>query len=121
MNQMNGLLQGLAQFGNLGPQSAHSTLLSARGHTTDPRAQAHLAPLEHRAFAREYAQEAPLQAAVSLPFAIPAYSMAKALGLQKARSPASLEEVMQGFAGLGEGLGLAGKEFLGRLQNYGSR
>ncbi len=104
-----------------GPQSSHAALLGARSKTTDPRAQAHLAPLEHRAFAREFAQESPLKAAVSLPFAIPAYSMAKALGLQKARSPASVEEVMQGFAGLGEGLGHAGRGFLERLQNYGGR
>lgn len=63
-----------------------------------------LGPMEHRAFAREYAQESPLAAAISLPFAIPAYSAYKATGLSKSRSPASLEEIKQAYLGLLEGL-----------------
>ena len=66
--------------------------------------QAALAPFEHRAYAREFAQDRPLAAAISLPVAIPAYTAAKALGLTDARSPASLEEMKQGFKGLFEGL-----------------
>lgn len=63
-----------------------------------------LAPAEHRAFAREFAQEQPLRAAVSLPFAIPAYTAAKATGMIKARSPASWDEIFAGYRGLLEGL-----------------
>lgn len=69
--------------------------------------QAKLGPYEHRAFAREAAAQEPLKSAVSLPFAIPAYSAAKALGLtgkDAQTSPASFEEMKQGFIGLGEGL-----------------
>jgi hypothetical protein len=68
--------------------------------------QGMLGPYEHRAFAREFAQESPVRAAVSLPFAIPAYSAAKALGLTNARSSASLAEILQGYRGLLEGLGM---------------
>ena len=63
-----------------------------------------LAPYEHRAFAREFARERPIAAAASLPFAIPAYSAAKATGMLDARSPASLAELLQGYRGLLEGL-----------------
>lgn len=63
-----------------------------------------LAPAEHRAFAREFARERPLAAAVSLPFAIPAYTAAKAVGLTRARSPASWDEIFAGYRGLFEGL-----------------
>lgn len=63
-----------------------------------------LAPAEHRAFAREFAQESPVRAGLSLPFAIPAYTAAKALGLTDARSPASLDEMFAGYHGLAEGM-----------------
>ena len=66
--------------------------------------QGMLGPYEHRVFAREFAQESPLAAAVSLPFAIPAYSGYKALGMGNSRSPASLEEMKQAYLGLMEGL-----------------
>lgn len=63
-----------------------------------------LAPMEHRAFAREWSQEDPLRAGLSLPFAVPAYTAAKAAGLMDARSPASIEEIMAGYHGMFEGL-----------------
>jgi hypothetical protein len=66
--------------------------------------QGMLAPAEHRAFAREFTRESPLRAAVSLPFAIPAYTAAKALKLHPSRSPASFAEIGAGYAGLWEGL-----------------
>jgi hypothetical protein len=69
-----------------------------------PEMQGMLAPFEHRAFAREFAQESPVKAALSLPFAVPAYSLAKALGLQKARTPATMDEVFAGYHGLAEGM-----------------
>ena len=80
----------------------HAEIMRLRG---EPGAdQARLAPFEHRAFAREFAQESPVKAAISLPFAIPAYTASKVLGMQKSRSPASMEEVKQGYIGLAEGL-----------------
>lgn len=66
--------------------------------------QGMLGPYEHRAFAREFAKESPLRAAMSLPFAIPAYSLSKKLGISDARSPASIEEMKQAYLGLLEGL-----------------
>jgi hypothetical protein len=66
--------------------------------------QGMLAPLEHRAFAREFATESPVLAGISMPFAIPAYTAAKALGLTNARSPASLDELFAGYHGLAEGM-----------------
>ena len=67
-------------------------------------AQAMLAPYEHRAYAREYVQDEGMKGAASLAVAIPAYSAAKALGLTNARSPASMEEMKQGYKGIFEGL-----------------
>lgn len=66
--------------------------------------QGMLAPPEHRAFAREWMAESPVLAGLSLPFAIPAYSAAKALGLHPSRSPASMDELFAGYHGWAEGL-----------------
>lgn len=92
-----------------------------------PEAQKQLGPLEHRAFTRELVQE---NAAMAIPMALatPAYTagktiartppmpgaqglpynilqqLAKSQGLHKTRSPASVEEVMQGYMGILEGL-----------------
>lgn len=66
--------------------------------------QAALGPLEHQAFAREFAQESPVKAAASLPFAIPLYTAAKYLGLTPGRSPASWSEIGAGYRGLAQGL-----------------
>ena len=60
---------------------SHADLLSLRNSLAndDPRHR-EIAPFEHRAFAREWAQERPFMATASLPFAIPAYTAAKAVG-----------------------------------------
>lgn len=84
--------------------ATHSDLYQARFKYPDQTSQQMLAPYEHRAFAREFAQESPALAAVSLPFAIPAYAMYKTLGLSQSRSGPSLEQVKQGYLGLHEGL-----------------
>lgn len=65
-----------------------------------------LAPLEHRAYAREYVQDNPVMGPVSMAVAIPAYTALKALGVKKARSPASVHEMVQGYAGILDGLRL---------------
>jgi hypothetical protein len=62
-----------------------------------------IAPYEHRAFAREATQENPLSA-LSLALGIPAYQLAKLLGLTDSRSDPSLEQMKQGYIGVGEGL-----------------
>lgn len=85
-------------------KASHMDLLMLRSQVSDPNLQAFIAPFEHRAYARERAQEAPIQSALSFPFLIPAYAALKALGIQKARTKPSLEQVIQGFAGLAEGL-----------------
>lgn len=81
-------------------QMSHSDLYRMRQNYPDQNA---IAPYEHRAFAREWAQESPVAAGLSLPFAIPAYSLYKLFGAD-ARSQPSMEEIMQGYKGLGEGL-----------------
>lgn len=84
---------------------SHADLYALRGSLApnDPR-QAELAPYEHRAFAREWTQDSPWIAPLSLAFAVPAYTAAKATGFQKARSPASWSEIGQGYAGIYDGL-----------------
>lgn len=84
-------------------EMTHAELYALRGETPGGY-QGMIAPLEHRAFAREWLEESPWIAGLSLPFAIPAYSIAKALGLQKARTPASMDELFGGFHGYAEGM-----------------
>lgn len=63
-----------------------------------------LAPQEHRAFAREWTQENPLVAVPSLVVATPLYAAAKALGLVSARTKPSVNQVVQGYTGILDGL-----------------
>ena len=79
----------------------HDTLYRMRSRASKED-QAVLAPFEHRAFAREETAQNPVMA-LPLGLAIPAYQPYKALrGL--ARSPASMDQVTQGYKGVGEGL-----------------
>lgn len=82
----------------------HAVLSALRNRTVDPAEQRRIAPAEHRAFAREWTQEQPLLAVPSLIAAIPTYSVAKAAGILRARTPASLDEMAEGYRGLGEGI-----------------
>ena len=72
-----------------------------------------LAPLEHQAFAREYASENPL-AAVGLVAGIPAYQAAKGVGLLGSRTGTSQPgaQMAAGYKGLGQGWGLALRRFM---------
>lgn len=82
---------------------SHAELWRLR-ESAPPELQNILAPLEHQAFAREWTQENPLLAVPSLTFAIPAYTAAKSLGLLRARSPASWNEIKAGYRGMIQGL-----------------
>jgi hypothetical protein len=85
--------------------ASHGDLLAKRAELPDDDPlQQLIAPFEHRAFAREQAQTSPLSTAITMPFMIPGYAMMKALGLQSGRTPASIEQVKQGYIGLHEGL-----------------
>lgn len=83
----------------------HADLYAMRGSLApnDPRQQ-EIAPYEHRAFAREWTQKSPVIGPISLAFAVPGYAAAKAVGLQKSRTPASWSQVYQGYAGVADGL-----------------
>lgn len=84
---------------------SHADLLRLRNSLapSDPR-QAEIAPYEHAAFAREWTMENPAVAVPSLMVSIPGYSLAKLMGVGRARSPASLGEMAQSFRGVGQGL-----------------
>lgn len=84
---------------------SHADLLRLRNSipADDPRQQM-LAPYEHQAFAREWTQQNPALASLSLPFAIPAYTAAKGLGIVHSRSGASLDEMADAYRGWGQGL-----------------
>lgn len=98
------------------PQPTHAELLAARWAQGDPslnpQLAQQLAAQEHRAFSREWSQESPFAAAVSLPFAIPGYAAAK-YGAQKLGlpiqylqgTPPSFHQMGEAYRGLGEGLG----------------
>lgn len=98
---MSGLLSDLS----------HADLLQMRNkYNGSLGMQRALAPLEHRAYAREAVSENPAMA-LSLLLGIPAYQVAKMLGLHGSRSGADPDQLIQGYIGVGEGLksGLLGK------------
>ena len=64
---------------------------------------ASLGPREHGAFGESLVAQNPLWAAPLL-FATPAYSAAKAAGLLNTRSTASVDEMAEGYRGIGRGL-----------------
>lgn len=89
-------------------QLPHALLYQTRERV--PREQqGFISPYEHRAFSREVVQENPLMA-ISLLAAIPAYQGYKAI--MGARSEPSLDQVLQGYAGIGDALKamISGKE-----------
>lgn len=92
---MSGLL------GNL-PSRSHAELYSLRDRLP-PDQQAQIAPYEHRAFAREVVADSPLMA-LSLFAGVPAYQLAKLLGMTGSRTGPSLDQLKQGYIGIGEGL-----------------
>lgn len=76
----------------------HALLYQTRARL--PREQqGFISPYEHRAFSREVVKENPLMA-ISLLAAIPAYQGYKAV--MGARSDPSLDQVLQGYAGIGD-------------------
>jgi lipid II:glycine glycyltransferase (peptidoglycan interpeptide bridge formation enzyme) len=82
----------------------HSDLYNLRSSMKgNKEAQNVIAPFEHRAFAREATANNPLMS-VPIAAAIPIYTAAKAVGLTGARSGASVDEVVEGYTGLAEGI-----------------
>ena len=79
----------------------HALLYNARAKV--PKEQQNLiSPYEHRAFAREATQENPLMA-LPIAAAILPYQAYKAID-GSSRSTPSIDQVLQGFLGVGEGL-----------------
>lgn len=99
-----GMLAGYTEPPDYGSMS-HAQLVQLRDSIPpdDPR-QNEIAPYEHQAFAREWTQDSPVIAPLSLTFAIPAYAAAKALGLERARSKPSIAAILAGYKGIGQGL-----------------
>jgi len=84
--------------------SPHARLFAMRNaYPRGDYVQGILGPMEHAAFAEEWTRENPL-AAIPLLFAIPGYTAAKKMGLTNARSPASMDEILQGYEGMMKGL-----------------
>lgn len=89
-------------------KSDWGTLLELRKslERNDPR-QAEIAPFEHRAYARMQVAENPLVAPVMAAM-IPGYQLQKMLPKEwtgnRSRTDPSLEQMKQGFIGIGEGV-----------------
>lgn len=77
-------------------------LYQMRLKATDPIAQAEIAPYEHRAYAREQVAADPTQAA-TMALAIPGYQALKSV-VGRSRTPPSWQQVIQGYAGIADGL-----------------
>jgi soluble lytic murein transglycosylase-like protein len=83
--------------------SSHAKLSGLRNAAKTQEEQNEIAPYEHRAYARETVTDSPL-AAVPLAAMVPLYQASKAMGFENSRSEASMEQVSQGYKGIGEGL-----------------
>lgn len=76
-----------------------------RRQSNDQEYQNEVGAGEHAAFAKSYVKENPLTGVPTMAAAIPAYTLAKALGLMSGRSEPSLNEMGAGAAGALSGLG----------------
>ena len=86
-------------------QSPWLDLTAARDRIPGSLGQRILAPAEHQAFAREFAQDSPRTAAFTMPFMIPGYQAYKLLGGGGPdATPASWDQLLHGYKGLWEGL-----------------
>jgi hypothetical protein len=90
----------------------HYSLLMAR-KGADQGMQNRLAPYEHRAYAREAVTDNPLYAPF-LAGAIPAYQIKKMI-TGEGRSQPSMEHVLQGLLGVGEGIAARGQGAYNKL------
>lgn len=88
--------------------TSHADLLTARRNIpSDHPMQKKLRPLEHGAFAQQFAEDSPIRAGLSMPFAIPAYGAAKMMGLTanpETENGTTLDAMAQAYRGLGRGL-----------------
>lgn len=83
---------------------SHVELYKARTNAKTPEEQKHIAPYEHRAFAREYVEENPVTGAIGLAVAIPGYQAVKATGAIGSRTGVDTKQMVEGYRGIGEGL-----------------
>lgn len=94
----------------------HASLYQLRERNQDnPALQTVLAPLEHRAFAREATKENPLMA-VPIALATPIYAAGKGLGLingSRSGGGNPLGQIGAGFTGVAEGLAGAARRAAG--------
>lgn len=95
---------------------SHAELYRARINAKTPEEQKHIAPYEHRAFAREYTEENPVTGAVGLAVAIPAYQAAKATGLTSSRTGVDTKQMVEGYKGIAEGLVAPWKRVWNRVE-----
>lgn len=88
-------------------KASHKELIQLREATDDKEGQNAIAPYEHRAFAREAIQESPIPiaAAIGIAAAVPGYQVKKLLNPEVSRSDPSIEQVVEGFKGVAEGIG----------------
>ena len=86
---------------------SHADLYRLRGLSSKDDQQM-LAPLEHRAFAKEFVGDHPVIAA-GMPLAALGYYIGKRGGLIKSRTPADLDQVFGAVQGTLQGYGLADK------------
>ena len=89
---------------DLGLYNDDTDLYSAYNARNQPGAdQSKLGPIEHGQFTEATVRQNKAMA-IPLAVAIPAYTAAKALGILKTRSPASMEEMKQAYKGIWKGL-----------------
>jgi hypothetical protein len=96
---------------------SHSKLYQARNTAKTQGEQDRIANAEHGAFAKEAVTENPAMA-VPLLAAIPVYQGAKALGLTKSRSSASVAQASAAYEGVQEGLKQAAKGPWDKMWGY---
>lgn len=101
---------------------SHSDLYNLRDKLTSAEAVKLVAPYEHRAFAREFSQELPVIGPLSVAAATPLYQLTKLVGAEDKSggvkdTPASLEQLKEGFKGIAEGVAESVKKPWERVWN----
>jgi hypothetical protein len=94
---------------------AWADALNARRGVADQEEQNRLAGIEHGLYAESRARENPLYGPLESLFTVPGYSWSKASGLLSGRSDPSLDQMAEGYRGMGRGIEANLGDFLNSL------
>ena len=83
----------------------HQQMMAFRRLSTmqDPMMQEIIAPYEHMAWSREYTKDNPRTGSDVMSLGVPMYQLGKMIGVNRGRTPASMDELFAGYQGISQG------------------